>query len=84
MGAKVIIKLTGSDVRQCVPTMHIVVNGDAELVAALKAQSGRTIIESIGSLQEKDVRSTICVVMEGGKEAFTKRFERIALEGRHI
>jgi energy-coupling factor transporter ATP-binding protein EcfA2 len=73
--------------RQVIVVTHnanIVVNGDAELVAALKAQSGRTIIESIGSLQEKDVRSTICVVMEGGKEAFTKRFERIALEGRHI
>jgi DNA repair ATPase RecN len=63
---------------------NIVVNGDAELVVALKAQNGRTISESIGSLQEKKVRSTICDVMEGGKEAFTKRYERIALEGRHV
>jgi hypothetical protein len=73
--------------RQVIVVTHnpnIVVNGDAELVVALKAQNGRTITESIGSLQEKKVRSTICDVMEGGKEAFTKRYERIALEGRHV
>jgi hypothetical protein len=73
--------------RQIVVVTHnpnIVVNGDAELVVALVARVGETQKECEGSLQEKQVRNTICEVMEGGREAFEQRYRRIALEGRHV
>lgn len=63
---------------------NIVVNGDAELVAALVARNGETSKECEGSLQEKQVRYTICEVMEGGRDAFEERYRRIALEGHHV
>ena len=69
--------------RQVIVVTHnanIVVNGDAELVVALAARNGQTHIETGGSLQEKDVRKTICEVMEGGEKAFEQRYRRIALE----
>lgn len=56
---------------------NIVVNGDAELVVALAARSGHTQIEAQGSLQERTVRDTICNIMEGGREAFERRYRRI-------
>ena len=59
---------------------NIVVNGDAELVVALAARSGATHMECEGSLQEKQVRETICTVMEGGRDAFAERYRRIAVD----
>ncbi len=73
--------------RQVIVVTHnsnIVVNGDAELVVALAARGGETGKECDGSLQEKQVRDTICEIMEGGREAFEQRYRRIALEGRHV
>ena len=69
--------------RQVIVVTHnanIVVNGDAELVVALKVHNGQTQIESEGCLQEKHVRNTICEIMEGGHEAFRHRYHRITLE----
>ena len=69
--------------RQIVVVTHnpnIVVNGDAELVIALAALSGATRVECEGSLQEKQVRETICTIMEGGRDAFEERYRRIAVE----
>lgn len=63
---------------------NLVVNGDAELVVALVARNGETDKECEGSLQEQQVRNTICEVMEGGRDAFEERYRRIALEGRHV
>ena len=73
--------------RQIVVVTHnpnIVVNGDAELIVALDAHNGETHKECDASLQEKAVRNTICAVMEGGREAFERRYLRIALEGRRV
>ncbi len=73
--------------RQVIVVTHnanIVVNGDAELVMALAARGGQTQKECSGSLQEKQVRDIICAVMEGGREAFTQRYRRIALENRYV
>ena len=73
--------------RQVVVVTHnanIVVNGDAEMVTALKAQGGRTQKECCGCLQQKEVRDTVCAVMEGGKEAFENRYRRIALENHDV
>ncbi len=58
---------------------NIVVNGDAELVVALAAQSGMTQKEREGSLQDRKVRETICKVMEGGLDAFKERYKRITV-----
>jgi len=63
---------------------NIVVNGDAELVVALKVQNGQTQQEAVGCLQEKSVRRIICQVMEGGEKAFKQRYRRIALEVGHV
>lgn len=72
--------------RQMIVVTHnanIVVNGDAELVVALTVGGGETHHKCVGSLQEKNVRDTICAVMEGGREAFEQRYRRIALESHH-
>ena len=72
--------------RQVIVVTHnanIVVNGDAELVVGLAALGRETQKESEGSLQEQQVRDTICTVMEGGRRAFEDRYRRIALETHH-
>jgi len=74
-------------IRQVIVVTHnanIVVNGDAEFVAALAARGGETHFDCAGCLQEREVRNTICAVMEGGREAFEQRYRRIALEVRHV
>nr|VFK39194.1 MAG: hypothetical protein BECKTC1821E_GA0114239_100434 [Candidatus Kentron sp. TC] len=72
------------DRRQLVIVTHnpnIVVNGDAELVHALKFQDGQVRMDQQGGMQEPDIREAILAIMEGGREAFEKRYKRIALEG---
>jgi len=72
--------------RQLIVVTHnpnIVVNGDAELVVALHIRRGQTHPEAEGSLQDEEVRETICNVMEGGRDAFERRYRRIALETPH-
>lgn len=66
--------------RQVIVVTHnpnIVVHGDAELVLSLKAGSGQSHVACRGGLQERAVRDEICRVMEGGKEAFESRYQRI-------
>ena len=63
---------------------NIVVNGDAEMVVALEVRGGQTQKEATGCLQDQLVRETICRVMEGGREAFKRRYRRIAMEGHHV
>lgn len=66
--------------RQVIVVTHnanIVVNGDAEYVAALDVCGGQTRVISDGGLQEEGVRTTICNIMEGGEQAFEARYRRI-------
>jgi predicted ATPase/PHP family Zn ribbon phosphoesterase len=73
--------------RQVIVVTHnpnIVVHGDAELVVAFAVRGGETQKECEGCLQEKQVRDTICSVMEGGRDAFEQRYRRIALGGRRV
>ena len=66
--------------RQLIIVTHnpnIVVNGDSELIIALESRRGQTNARSTGGLQEPDVRSDICRIMEGGEKAFEKRYRRI-------
>ncbi|MCZ0942118.1 MAG: chromosome segregation protein SMC [Gammaproteobacteria bacterium] len=72
--------------RQVIVVTHnpnIVVNGDAELVHALDFRSGQCRIVESGSLQEPQIREEVCRIMEGGREAFERRYRRLGrdLEG---
>ncbi len=59
---------------------NIVVNGDAELVHVLKFENGQVQIAQQGGLGEAAVRESVCTIMEGGRDAFEKRYKRITLE----
>lgn len=69
--------------RQLIIVTHnpnIVVNGDAELIHALEFDKGQCRISETGSLQDKKMREEVCQVMEGGKEAFERRYQRLGRE----
>lgn len=69
--------------RQLILVTHnanIVVNGDAELVHVLRFGNGQIHSEARGGLGKPIIREKICSVMEGGKTAFKKRYNRIIHE----
>ena len=69
--------------RQIIVVTHnpnIVVNGDAEMLHALEFSQGQCIIRQSGSLQEEAMRAEVCRVMEGGLEAFERRYRRLGKE----
>ena len=66
--------------RQIIVVTHnpnIVVNGDAEMLHALAFDSGQCVVKQAGSLQEEAIREEVCRVMEGGREAFRRRYRRL-------
>lgn len=66
--------------RQLIIVTHnpnIVVNDDAELVNVLESQGGQCRVNKSGALQENSVREEVCHVMEGGYEAFERRWKRL-------
>ena len=66
--------------RQVIVVTHnanIVVNGDAELVIPMAFRGGQIQSDAASGLQDLNIRQTICNVMEGGKTAFNKRYQRI-------
>ena len=69
--------------RQLIVVTHnpnVVVNGDAEMVHALDFTNGQCHVVQRGALQEPAVRDEICRVMEGGREAFARRWARLGRE----
>ncbi len=69
--------------RQVIVVTHnanIVVNGDAELVVALEPKNGETHMGCCSGLQDRNVRKKVCDIMEGGKEAFEKRYRKIHID----
>jgi hypothetical protein len=69
--------------RQLVVVTHnpnVVVNGDAELIYALKFEGGQVGVGTTGGLEEDTVRTAICDILEGGREAFVMRYRRIIAE----
>ncbi|MDE2724642.1 MAG: ABC transporter [Gemmatimonadota bacterium] len=69
--------------RQVIAITHnanIVVNADAEMVLPLRIKKGQTIVHEPASLQRRQVRESICNVLEGGLQAFMLRYKRINLE----
>lgn len=73
--------------RQIIVVTHnpnIVVNGDAEMLHALDFINGQCIVAQSGSLQKEDMREEVCRVMEGGREAFERRYRRLGTEPTHV
>ena len=68
--------------RQLIIVTHnpnIVVNSDAELIHVLDFNN-QCYVKQTGSLQEQDMRQEVCQVMEGGAEAFERRYQRLGGE----
>ena len=69
--------------RQLVIVTHnpnVVVNGDAEMLHAFSFRGGQCRVVERGALQEKSLREEVCRVMEGGREAFSRRWARLGRE----
>ena len=69
--------------RQLIIVTHnpnVMINGDAEMVHAFDFSGGQCRVIRHGALQEKAVREEVCRVMEGGREAFARRWERLGRE----
>ena len=69
--------------RQIIVVTHnpnIVVNGDAEMLHALNFRAGQCRVVQSGSLQDETMREEVCRVMEGGREAFERRYRRLGRE----
>ncbi len=69
--------------RQLIIVTHnpnVVVNGDAEMVHAFDFRGGQCRVIERGALQEKSIREEVCRVMEGGPEAFARRWARLGRE----
>lgn len=65
--------------RQVIISSHnanLPVNGDADLIYALKTEMGQGILRQEGGLDQKDVRRAILDIMEGSEEAFRRRKEK--------
>ncbi len=78
----------GKQRRQVIVATHnpnIVVNGDAEMVIAMDHRAGqcRMLDQGSGCLQDPGVREEICRVMEGGRQAFERRYRRLLEDARH-
>jgi len=56
---------------------NIVVNGDAEMIHAFEFSGGQCRVGTRGALQERAVRDEVCAVMEGGRDAFARRWARL-------
>jgi hypothetical protein len=69
--------------RQLIVVTHnpnVVVNGDAELVHVMEFGRGQCFVQQSGALQDKSVRDEVCRVMEGGRDAFERRWKRLGRE----
>jgi hypothetical protein len=73
--------------RQLIIATHnpnIVVNGDAELVVAMKYAGGQVQIGALDGIGQPKIRDSICNIMEGGRSALKKRYERMILGRRNV
>ncbi len=65
--------------RQVIVVTHnanLPVNGDAELVHALRTEDGRGVVRAAGGLDKEDVNDAVLDIMEGSREAFRRRREK--------
>lgn len=57
---------------------NIPVNGGAEHIVEMRFAGGQVRRQRCGALQNLDVRTAVCEVMEGGRDALDKRYFRIS------
>ena len=65
--------------RQIIVVTHnpnIVVSGDAEQVVVMDYVDGKCVVRRQGSLDNADIMRDVVELMEGGREAFVRRFKR--------
>lgn len=79
---------TSKAFRQVIVATHnanIVVNGDAEKVISMAFAKGQCVVlnPGTGCIQDSDVSSHICKVMEGGSRAFGERYRKLFKGDRH-
>lgn len=70
----------GRGKRQVIVATHnpnIVINGDSELVTVMKFANGMIYVKRQGALDDMQIRTDVCQIMEGGRTAFKKRFARM-------
>ena len=73
--------------RQIIVVTHnpnIVVNGDAEMLHVFDFKEGQCRAMQSGSLQQESVREEVCRVMEGGREAFKRRYRRLGQDQSRV
>lgn len=58
---------------------NIPVFGDAEWIGVLHEEEGRARLQASGSIDSSDVKELAANILEGGKEAFTRRREKYGL-----
>jgi hypothetical protein len=58
---------------------NIPVFGDAEWIGVLHEEEGHARLEASGSIDAPDVKELAANILEGGKEAFTRRREKYGL-----
>ena len=66
--------------RQVIIVTHnanLVVNSNADLIYPLESENGITTTPYFGALQKKEVRDSVCTIMEGGRRALEQRFKRM-------
>lgn len=66
--------------RQVIIVTHnanLVVNANADLIYPLESENGLTTAPHFGALQKKEVRDSVCTIMEGGRQALEQRFKRM-------
>jgi ABC-type Mn2+/Zn2+ transport system ATPase subunit len=58
---------------------NIPVFGDAEWIGVLKEEDGRSRLQASGSIDAADVKELAANILEGGREAFSRRREKYGL-----
>jgi len=57
---------------------NIAVNANSDNIVHMNFQTGQIVVAGNNALQDRNIRSAVCAVMEGGKDALDRRYYRIA------
>lgn len=57
---------------------NIAVNANSDNIVHMNFQSGQIIVAGNNALQDRSIRSAVCAIMEGGKDALDRRYYRIS------
>ena len=57
---------------------NIAVNANSDNIIHMNFQNGQIVVAGNNALQDRNIRSAVCAVMEGGEDALDKRYYRIS------